>query len=220
MKRIIISAISLLMALQSAYSQKPTTTYPYLYPQFLDGTVVLEGGKREARKLNVQIRRDALHYLDNEIVKEAFLKDVIAVEIGDDVFVPVFGEMMKVVARNDNGCVAAEILGNFESARESGGAYGTSSTTSATMKLTSIQTDNEVNQNHMNLLNEREQGMEVKLITKYYIVTPSIKVRASKKDIEDSLPAEKADGWKEFLRNTKIKWNKPESILMVVDYLK
>ena len=219
MNKITSTAAALLLSLGLASAQSPTTTYPYLYPEFLDGTVVMDDGNNINEKLNIQIRKDRLHYLDDGIIKEAFLDGIVAVEIGKDVFIPVLGQMMKVATKDDKGCIAAQILGDFDEAIEAKGAYGSSSTTSATMKLSSVQTDNEVNKNHMNLLNEKDQGFDVKLVTKYYLVTPKIKCRATKKEIEAALPMDMEAGWKSFLKSRKIRWNEPVSLLEVVDYL-
>lgn len=219
MKKLILSAVIAVAALGSAVAQKPTTTYPYLYPQFTDGKVVMETGNKEEKQLNVHLRAGKLHYIDNGIIKEAFMNDVKAVEIGSDVFVPIFGRMMKVVAKDDNGCVASEILGDFEEAREAKGAYGASSTSSSTMKLTSLQTDAQVNQNYMNILNEKNQGMELRLRSTYYLITPKYKMKASRKDVDSSLSENDRADFKSFIKSHKIKWNDPRSLLDVVDYL-
>lgn len=219
MKKYVIALAALFLAASALRAQSPTTTYPYLYPQFTVGKVVMDGGRTEEKKMNIHLRRDALHYLDNDIVKEAFLTDVKAVEIGTDVFVPVMGRMMKAVAKNEKGCVAEEILGDFESSREAAGAYGVPSTSSATMKLTSIQTDAQVNQNYMNILNERDNGVELRLVHNYYVVSPLYKVKATKKDITETLPENRQDAWKDFLKTHKINWKRPQSLLEVVDFL-
>jgi len=219
MRKLILTAVLAIGAFMMAGAQKPTTTYPYLYPRFTGGTVVMETGNKEEKEMNIHLPADKLHYIDNGIIKEAFLNDVKAVEIGDDIFIPVFGRMMKVIAKNDNGCVAAEILGDFEAAREAKGAYGTSSTSSSTMKLTSLQTDAQVNQNYMNILNEKDHGMELRVRTTYYLVTPKFKVKANKKDVDASLPAGVESDYKTFLKSYKVKWSDPHSLLKVVDFL-
>ncbi len=218
MKRLILAIVSLATSL-SALAQSPTTTYPYLYPRFTDGQVVLDTGKKEPKKMNIHLRRDALHYLDDGIIKEAFLKDVAAVEIGTDVFLPVNGRMMKVVAKNDKGCIVEEILGDFESSQEAKGAYGVSSTTSATMKLSSIQTDSQINQNYMNILNEKKNGVELRTEHTYYAVCGLKRVKATKKEITRYVPEEKQAEWKAFQKKHKIKWKNPNSLLTVLDFL-
>ena len=219
MKKCLFAVLSAFVTVATS-AQTPTTTHPYLYDRFVEGTVVLDNGQRENRKMNIHLRRDALHYLDAGVVKEAFLLDVVAVEIGNDVFLPVDGQMMKLMAKNDECCVVAQITGDFDAARETTGAYGITSSTSATMKVSSIQTDSQVNQNYMNILNEKEQGVSLSLDTKLWIITPSIKARATKKDIKEALPDGKRDGFPAFLKAHKIKWNDPQSILVISEYLK
>ena len=219
MKKILLTASVLLLAALSAFAQKPMTTYPYLYPDFKEGRVVMDSGNTLSRSMNLHLRRARMHYLEDGIIKEADLTDVLAIEIGQDVFIPVMGEMMKVVAKNGNGCVVVETLGNFEESNEAKGAYGTSSTTSATMKLTSVQ-DNMVGQNYMNVLNERDNGRPLILVTHQYVVTPTFRARATRNDIENALPADRKAGWKAFVKEHKIKWNDPQSVLDVLEYLK
>ena len=219
MKRTVCVAVMLIMYAVGLRAQSPTTTYPYLYDTFICGTVVMDDGNRETRQLNVHLRAGKLHYLDNGIIKEAFLNDVAAVEIGNDVFLPVFTSVMKVVAKNDNGCVALQQLGDFEAAISGTGAYGTTATSSATMKLTSVQNDSQVNQNFMNVLNEKEQGIDLKIISSYYIVTPKYKVKATRNDVEASVPAEKATLLNAYVKEKKVKWRNPQSLLHVVDFL-
>lgn len=87
------------------------------------------------------------------------------------------------------------------------------------MKLTSVQTDAQVNQNYMNILNEKDHGVPLRTVSTYYIFTQNLKVKAAEKDVREALPADKADGWKTFLKTHKIKWKNPQSVLSVVDYL-
>lgn len=219
MSRITIIAILVASAVTSAFAQSPTTTYPYLYDNFTQGTVVMDDGNKESKQMNVHLREGRLHYIDNGIIKEAFLKDVAAVEIGNDVYLPVNVSLMKVVAKNDNGCVVLEQLGDFEGAIDGSGAYGASASSSATMKLTSIQTDNQINQNYMNILNEKESGMTLGVLSAYYIVTPKYKVKALRKDIEAALPAERASQLKAYIKEKKVRWKNPQGLLPLVDFL-
>ena len=219
MKRLISFAALMIWSAVVASAQSPTTTYPYLYDTFTSGTVVMDDGSKEDRQMNVHLRAGRLHYIDNGVVKEAFLNDVAAVQIGADVFVPVFASVMKVVAKNDNGCVVIEQLGDFDGAISGTGAYGTSASSSATMKLTSVQTDSQVNQNYMNILNEKSEGMNLNILTTYYVVTPKYKVKATRADIEAALPQDKALQLKNYIKEHKVKWRSPQGLLPLVDFL-
>lgn len=220
MRCITIIAILVALAAGSAFAQSPTTTYPYLYDNFMPGTVVMDVGNKVSYQMNIHLREGRLHYIDKDgIIKEAFLKDVAAVEIGDDVYLPVYTSMMKVVAKNDNGCVLLEQLGDFEGAISGSGAYGISSSSSATMKLTSVQTDNQINQNYMNILNEKESGMSLDILESFYIVTPKFRGKATRKDIEEALPLDRVDDFKKFIKANKIKWKNPQGLLPLLDFL-
>ena len=124
MKRILCVAAMLILSVIGASAQTPTTTDPYLYDTFTSATVVMDDGSKEVKQMNVHLRNGSLHYIDNGVIKEAFLHDVAAVEIGKDIFVPVYTSVMKVVAKNDKGCVVEQFLGNFEAAFSGTGAYG------------------------------------------------------------------------------------------------
>ena len=219
MKRIAFIAAILIWSTFGASAQTPTTTYPYLYDTFTDGTVVMTDGNKEAKKMNVHLRAGRLHYIDNGIIKEAYLTDVAAVEIGGDVYVPVYTSVMKVVAKNDNGCVVEEQLGDFEAAISGSGAYGVSASSSATMKLTSVQSDSQVNQNYMNILNEKNEGMNLSIQSTYYLVTPKYKIKATRADIEAALPQDRAALLKGYIKEHKIKWRSPQALLPMVDFL-
>ena len=219
MKRIAFIAAILIWSAFGASAQTPTTTFPYLYDTFTDGTVVMTDGNKEARKMNVHLRAGRLHYIDNGIIKEAYLTDVAAVEIGSDVYVPVYTSVMKVVAKNDNGCVVVEQLGDYEAALSGTGAYGTSATSSATMKLSSVHQEGQVNQNYMNILNEKTDGMDLRIQSTYYLVTTKYKVKANRLDIEAMLPQGKADLLKVYIKEHKVKWKSPQGLLPLVDFL-
>ena len=219
MKRIVYIAAILILSAFHAAAQSPTTTYPYLYDQFTDGVIIMSDGSRKAKQMNIHLRAGHLHYIENGVVKEAFLADVSAVEIGKDVYLPVYSTLMLVVAKNDNGCVALQQLGDFEAAISGGGAYGSSASSSATMKLTSVQSDSQVNQNYMNILNEKSDGMDLNILTTYYLVTPRYKVKAIRSDVQAILPQDKAARLKGFLKEHKVKWKSPQGLLPLLDFL-
>ena len=129
------------------------------------------------------------------------------------------GELRKVVAENENGVVVVSQLGNFAALQETGGGYGASSETASTRRLSSVEVDGQVNQNHMLILQEKENGAELELITNYYLLRNGKCIKAARKDVEDALPDSAKAGWKAWLKANKIKWKDPQSLLKVVDYL-
>lgn len=217
MKRLIILAG--LLAGIAAAAQTPSTTWPYLYDNFTPGVIYMDGGAKSEVLMNVQVRHDRLHFIDKDIIKEANLANVIAVTIGKDNYIPVSGELRKIVAQNENGVVAVSLLGDFAALQETGGGYGASSESASTRKLSSVEVDGQVNQNHMLILKEKENGADLNMLTTYYIIKGGSCIKATRKDVEDALSDSAKTGWKAWLKANKIKWKDPESLLKVVDYI-
>jgi len=202
-----------------AQDYQPTSTWPYLYEDFVDGVIYLKDGTKLNMPLNVQLRSDKIHFLDKDVVKQAVVKDVVAVFIGEDKFILVDGKAMKVVKEAQGGCVVKESLGDFASLNETGGAYGTSSSTSATRKVSSLELDSQVNQQHMLLLEQKHEGQPLPLMDSFYLVTPKLTVKALKSDVEAVLTDGQKNVWKSWLKENKIKWKDPESLSKLVDFL-
>ena len=220
MKKTLAILAAALLAAAGLRGQECSTTWPYLYPEFRAGTIYMNGGTKIVQTLNVHLLRSRMHFIDAGLVKELVTSDVVAVEIGADRFIAVGQDIMQVVASNSEGFVSALRLGEFDKLQETGGAYGSSSTTAATTKLTSVEVSGRVNQSHMELWNNRRSGAEVGIRTTYYITAGGRTYRAKRSEIEETLSPERKAEFKAFLKSTKIKWNSPESLLELTDFLK
>lgn len=219
MKRILLLIISSLLATLAAHAQECSTTWPYLYPQFTDGAVHLTDGTKIQHKVNIHVKEGRLHYIENGFVKEAMNRDIFFVQIGGDRYNVVNGDVMRVIASQEGGFIAAHYAGDMAKLRETGGAYGSSSTTQATRLLTSIDMVG-ANTNHMELWENRNNGESIPLICKYYIVAGKNVYPASRRGIENLLSDDKKAEYKKFLKENRIKWKDPESLLKLVDFLK
>lgn len=218
MKKLLFSAL-LLFVLCPLRAQEYSTAWPYLYPAFTDGTVLLKGGTKFQQPLNIHILRGALHYIDEGVVKEALLGDVLTARIGEDRYMNVGGQMMKVVAGEGDTFVAKLSLGDFERLLAGSGAYGTSAATDATRKLTSLDIAGRPNQNHMEMWESRHGGERVNLVDKYYLVKPGNIYEATRRGFESALDDDQKAAFKQWIKNHKIKWNDPASLLTLADFL-
>lgn len=219
MRKFIILAAVLGSFILSAAAQEPTTMWPYLFPEFRSGSVAIRDGGIKPYQVNIHLRHGALHYLDTEgLIREADLADVEGIEVDGEQYLAVDGKIMKVVTKSERGCVVAEILGNYDALNETGGAYGSSSSTSATRRLTSIDTDNQINQNHMLLMQSRSDGNMLGLVTTYYLVWPGASVKAVRSNVEKAIPEERSAEWKSWFKSHKIKWKQPESLIDLLDF--
>lgn len=213
----IASAVLLLQGI-SVSAQTCTTTWPYLYPDFRQGTVFLEGGNGQHCKLNIHLLRTTLHYIGQGMIKEAFPRDIDSVRIGDDLFRYVNGVPMRVAAASRYGFVAELLQGDFTSALEGSGAYGMSVSTISKTDLSSLEVSGGTNQNHMLLLQEKERGKTVQIEGRYYIVVPSGVYPASRGEILKMLPEDKVPEFKAFVKKKRIRWKDPESLVLLLGY--
>lgn len=205
-----------LSAMAQAYT--PTSTWPYLYDQFREGTIYLTQGTTKVREVNVHCAHGKLHYIDNGIIREVVPTDIVMVEIGQDKYVAQYGSMYKVEVASDKGLVLSLSLGDFGALNETGGAYGTSSTSSATTKLSSFEVEGQVNQNHMLIWESKDDGVELKLKDTYYIKTTKDFVKATQKDLQNYFGDARKGEWKAWLKNHKVKWSSPESLAQIFDF--
>lgn len=220
MNRIQITVLAWAVLTAAASAQGPTSQWPYLFAEFRPGYVELSDGATRSYQLNIHLRHGQLHYLDEHgLIREATVSGVLGAQVGSDNFLQVGGEMMRVVAQSEHGCVVEEVLGDYAALNETGGAYGTSSNTSATRRLSSIEVDGQVNQNHMILMQSKDEGKSLGTVSTYYFVYPGRHLKATRSDVEKSLTAEQAAAWKGWIKTHKIKWKQPVSLMAVLEFL-
>lgn len=203
-----------------AQSFEPTSTWPYVYEDFTSGKLMMTSGKTVDGNYNICLENNTVHFIEGELVKQAASMDVVSVQIGSDVYVNTNGKMLKVVAKSEKGLVVEENSIDMVKLNETGGAYGSSSSSNATTALSSLEGigGTRTNMNHMELKNAKNDGKILPLIKKYYLVFGGKTVFASKKDVE-GLDGVDKDALKGFLKKNKIKWRNPESLLTLVDFI-
>ncbi len=202
-------------------AQEPTSTWPYLYNDFQDATVFFKDGSKRECKVNIHILNSKFHYLEGEDIMEAKSADILLVSIGNDSFYSKQGLMMKAVAANDKGFVGEVTVVDMAALNSQGGAaYGSSANSVAVNRLSSIEGSGpSASTNHMNLKNEKDLGVLLPVEKEYYIVTKGNVYPANRKNLELLLPSDKKSGFKAFLKQNKISWKSPASLLKIVDYI-
>lgn len=218
MKKLLLSAICLI-AFTALKAQECTTIWPYLYPDFTEGAVNRTSGKTTNYKLNVHVKESRLHFLSGNLVNEAYLTDVASVRIGEDVYLPVNQKLMRIVAQDSDAYVLELKIADLSSLNETGGAYGTSSSTSATNKLSSIETDAQINHNHMLLKASRNNGEKIELESTYYFYINGELIEAAARVVDKKIAPKDKESWKQFKKENKLKWNQEESLEKILKYL-
>lgn len=219
MKKLVLSLMAVCVSLLVSAQSGVTTTWPYLYGDFTPGTIYTTAGPQEPALMNIHMVKGAIHYIDKQNnVREANTKNFVKAEIAGADFMIRDGILMKVLSSRENGFVGASYLVDMASINETGGAYGVSSSTLSTQKLSSVQ-GNSVNMNHMELMSQKEEGQEVDVKATMYIVYGTKCIEASKKAVTEAVPAEKQADFKAFMKKNKINWKNISDIEKVIDFL-
>lgn len=222
MRRYILIALALIISFgrMSAQTSEPTTTWPYLYPDFQAGELKKRAGAPVSGLFNIHIMESRLHFIEGELVREALVTEVFSVKIGNDYYANVVGRMMKVLAKSDNGFVAEEMLVDVARLNTTGGAYGSSSNSIATQALSSIEGigGTRSNMNHMELRNSKNDGSILPVTVKRYLVLPGRIIYAAKKDVMQ-IDGIDRDALNAFLKGNKIKFKNPQDNLKVLDFI-
>ena len=71
---------------------------------------------------------------------------------------------------------------------------------------------------HGLLLQQKNDGNELFIRTKFFLRIGGQLVEANKKDVEKIVPADNKDAWKKFLKENKIKWKNAESLESVIAF--
>ncbi len=221
MKRAFLSImLGVAATLCFAQNYEPTTTWPYLNDDFQAGQIVGNDGKNVKGLYNVHLLHGRLHFIEGDMIREVSPAEVSMLYIGKDVYRNVGGTMMEVLAQSENGFVVRKYEVDVVRMNSTGGAYGSSSSTLATQNVSSLDAIGAtgVSVNHMNLKNSKDDGSTLPLIKKTYLVFGGNVVYASKKDVLD-VPGVDKDAFNVFLKENRIKWKDPQSLIMVLDFI-
>ena len=220
--------IILLGSTTAGLAQNITTMWPYKYSNFRTGTIYFKNQEPLSKQLNVHLLKSTLHYLDGDKIKEAQPDDIAFVLIDNtiqDISVPdkfymYNGQLIRAISGDSTAFIAELILADFSAIKESGGAYGASSNTQSTRKLSSLTIGGVSTTSHMELKEKKDEGSSLPIIKKYFIVINGKVYPATRKDIESKLPADKKDAFKQFVKKNKINWKDPNSFPKLLEFLK
>lgn len=214
------AAAALLIAPLSLDAQPYSTSWPYLYSDFKEGTIYMQGGQKMECRLNIHLLEGRLHYLDKDSVVREPMPDVILYfETGDEKFTTIGKEAMRVEAECPDGYVACLITGDFDALMVGTGAYGSPAHTMSIRQYTSIDLKPGANTSYTQLIKDRHNGKEVNLLKEYYIVMGDQVYPALRGDIERDLPKERRKEFRNFIKDHKIKWNDPQKLILLVEFL-
>lgn len=223
--RKLLSVIVLLGFAVMAHAQnfEPNTKWPYVYEHFTPGTIYFEGNEKSSADMNIHLWGNVLHYVkaDGKIYQSDDRK-VVRVEIGTDAYLYSDHKLMKLIANEGTNLLVLLTKGDFDAMRSSGGgAYGSSLNSSASRDLSSLGFDlGGLDQPELGLmLQEKKEGRTIPLVYQYFFIISGQQIEATKKGVAKFLGDAKADAWKQFQKEHKIKWKQEESLKEVLLFL-
>ena len=224
LRKFVAALLVLLAGGGVCFAQKvePTSTWPYIYKDFRNGTVRVSGGELvSAAMMNISLD-GKIHYVNekDQKVMSADMLDVLTARLGDDEYVNCGGRMMKVLAENGKGTVVCGYSLNTEEMSKTDIGYGISSSTASTQKLSSLSGDASslVNLPLSTLMEGRTGGERLPVLRSLFFRVGSSMVPATKKGVTEAWFVDK-DTAKAFLKANKIKWNDEASLVKVLDFL-
>lgn len=225
MKRLFVFFVFMQAALLTVVAQKyePNTKWPYLYEDFIPGTIFFEGNQKSTADMNIHLWGNVLHYVkaDGKIY-QSDEKTVIRVEIGSDAYIYVDHQLKRIVANEGTNLLVKLTKGDFDAMRSSGGgAYGSSLNSSSARDLSSLGFDlGGLDQPELGLmLQEKKEGRTIPLVEQYAFIIDNQQIEATKKGVEKFVGDTRADALKQFLKENKIKWKSEESLQQLLTFL-
>ena len=225
MKKLLFSIIAILMAVAaSAQKDSPTTSWPYLYPDFMEGELEVRTKITKAL-VNIHLNLGALHYVEDGKIKESSTIGITKLVIGEDVFRNVGGKMMKMLAEAEEGFVVEETRANYTAVVKKDGAYGTTALNSTTTK-SFLYNENVLNGYNGYLMTDvykdlhamKDQSETLPVLKNRYLVIGLDQIKADRQNVLDIEGLDKK-AFKAFLKAEKIKWDDPQDLVKVIDFI-
>lgn len=211
--RFLVFSMIVLSSSLMAQNYEPTTKWPYLYKDFSNGVVYFADNSKVNASVNVHLLQSTLHYLKGEMIYQVEPKDLVRVEIGNEYFIYIDNQLSRVIKSSGNNLLTSLTVGDFDALLKPTGAYGISTSVSATRDLSSLEIGGLANMNHRQMLVEKEDGKSLPVKQEYLFVIEGKAISASKKNLEKSLVGKYKENLDNYLKSNKMKW-KDESQLI------
>lgn len=144
---------------------------------------------------------------------------VFSAKIGKDVYVNVGGKFYKVLAESEGGAAVVLTQVNTDQMNKASIGYGVMSATASTQNVAALSLDSNLGANVNKAMQSRDSGVELPLLERKYILYCYGRVvPALKREVMD-IPGLDKEVAKDFFKKNKIKWNNPESLTVVADFL-
>ena len=200
----------------------PTTSWPYVYENFIPGNIKTHKGTDiKYEKLNINLVSGRVHFVENGVIMQADLNTVALLAIGDDSYVCVGGRMAKVMKNTVHGAVLLRTEIDTDAMNSANIGYGKSSVASTNnLSATALGAgmDFSINRSLEDLVKERSEGEPLELKEVLGIYFKGSFIPATRIDVLGISGIDK-DVVRQYIKTEKIKFGRIDDLARLVDFL-
>lgn len=212
--------IILIIPLVSSAQYVPNTKWPYLNEVFQHGTIFLGIENKSEADMNIHLVGNVLHYIsDDGRIFEVKDNNISRIEIGNKAYIPIDKKIMEIISVKGEYLLLKLEKADFDAMGEGTGAYGASLNSSSSKDLSSLNIGGMNNPKLGEMLQQRHDGRDIPMLTKYYFLCKDKLLEANKNSVESIITAENKIQWKQFLKDKKIKWKNEKSLIEILDFI-
>ncbi len=200
---------------------KPTTTWPYIYEKFQEGSVKdFRGDVMKHDQLNISVANGKAHFIENETLMELDTRSIVLVTIGEDDYVPVSGSLVKVIKKTGHSTIALQTTINIEAMNQSEVGYGGKSSLTNTQKVSANAVAGGTDSSEYRSLSEMraDEGKPLVLKKTRGLIYNMMFIPASKYDIFNISGLDK-NAVKKFIKDNKIRLSDDDDLSRLADYI-
>lgn len=197
----------------------PTDTWPFIYESFEDGVVCTSNNNTIlSGRMNVSVIDQKLYFINGDDIMVADMMRLYTARIKNDIYINIAGKLYHVLEETDDGAVIRSMVVDLDQMNKTNIGYGVSSSTASTQNLSGIALESSIG-NFNKALSNKEYGKEIPVKGKNYILYSGNKIVSANKGDVLRIPGLDKKEAKQFFKESKIKWNNPESLAIVASYL-
>ncbi|MCQ2146455.1 MAG: hypothetical protein MJZ16_02960 [Bacteroidales bacterium] len=211
--------ISIICSAQSSY--KPTNKWPYIFEKFTPVVIhhLTTNGTSNV-EANICVDDGSLHFLDDGTILQLRTGSIAKVEFGERIFIPINNYLMEVLVDTPDGMIVkSQTIKAGEDGVDIG--FGMTSSTNAASNFDLTATlafgTSLLHSKIAEAAIEAAYGSYLDVETKIYFFVNGYLIPATKKDFTETVGKDVANA---FLKENKIKWNEPASMLPAIKLLK
>ena len=200
---------------------QPRDTWPYIYADFTSGVIrTTNNASTTEGTFNVSLIDGSLHYILNGTIMKLDMASVLTAKIGEELYVNIGNKMYRVLVEKENGWLLQYEQVDMEEMNKASIGYGISSSTASTQNVSTLLegSSDMVNMLLENAISAKANGRVLPIAKSHHIYCGGYLVAAARSSIREYplIDKKEADA---FLKSHKIKWNKPESLEQLIDFV-